>query len=167
MSGKFEDASPLIGLLEKELNEELQKFIDEENQHNHEFNLQLKEIAIAQGHEEGEKEDIENKLQCLQLQIDDYEKQLHLIQQRNSKLIAENEKLNVEIEALQDSKNANFHVNISSSEENANLEYLLAETRSKLARSQQQSEDQALARELAEKEMVHERILRLHAEKGA
>ena len=166
MSGKSDDTSPLISLLEKELNEELQKFIDEENQHNHEFDLQLKEIAIAQGHEDGEKEDIEDKLQSLQSQLDDYEKQLYNIQQRNAQLIEENNKLNSEIEALQDSKSANVTTKISSSEENANLEYLLAETRSKLARAQQQSEDQAVARELAEKEMVHERILRLHAEKG-
>jgi AmiR/NasT family two-component response regulator len=45
------------------------------------------------------------------------------------------------------------------------LEYKLGEARSKLARTQQSLEDQILARELVEKELEKERLMRMHSEK--
>ena len=148
--------------LEKELNEELEIFLNEEKKHDNEFQTQIKEIAILQGYEDGENEDIENKLQSLKIQIEDYDKRLADLQNENHRLLKE-------IETLKDSQNNinTYNANlVTTGEENLNLEYMLAETRSKLARAQQAQEDQALARELAEKEMMHEKILRLHAEKG-
>jgi uncharacterized coiled-coil protein SlyX len=131
-----------------------------------------------------EKEELQDKLRLLLTKTEDFDTQLMTLHAENQDLytrymlvIRENERLKQE---LNDVKNFNLDnqssppgvesgaqdgQNFRSEQEFQELEFKLAETRSKLARYQQNVEDLTLARDYTLKELDRERMTRIHIEK--
>ncbi len=130
-----------------------------------------------------EKEELHDKLQLLLSKTEEYDRQfLELnkinfeLKSRNEQYQRENERLLHYIQELEENqKNNNQNSNNSSptnnglkqrtEEEFRQLEFKLAETRSKLARTQQAYDDLSLAKDSALIELEKERMIRLHVEK--
>lgn len=141
-----------------------------------------------------EKEEMHDKLQLLLSKTEDYDAKLlemnkmNLeLKSRNDQYQRENERLLHYIKELEENqqKNSNQNGTITSStalvstgnprnnengkqrteEEFRQLEFKLAETRSKLARTQQAYEDLSLAKDSALIELEKERMIRIHAER--
>lgn len=133
--------------------------------------LNVFELAAA----EGEKEALHDRLQTLLARSEDFDSQqaaLRDLTMRNEELLRENtmlkkfredfiEEFNARQQTLQSSAAESAHTE----EKYKDLEFRLAETRSKLARAQQAQDDHLLARELAEKRLEQEKTARTHAEK--
>lgn len=119
---------------------------------------------------EGEKEILEDRLHELLSKTDEYNCKLIALTHtnvdlvsRNDKLTKENEDLKSQLAALQKLKT---DVDTSNSEERFRIvEFKLAETKSRLARTQQTFDDLSLAKDYALKELEQERLMRIHAEK--
>jgi len=124
---------------------------------------------------EGEKEALHDRLATLLARSEDFDSQqasLRELASRNEELLRENavlRKFREEyIEQQQSAADAVASRSKSSEdleERYKELEFTLAETRSKLARAQQAQDDHLLARELAEKRLEQEKVGRSHAEK--
>ena len=124
---------------------------------------------------EGEKEALHDRLQTLLARSEDFDSQqaaLRDLTMRNEELLRENAMLRKFREDFIEEFNARQQSLQSSATESANLEdkykdleFRLAETRSKLARAQQAQDDHLLARELAEKRLEQENVRRSHAER--
>jgi len=124
---------------------------------------------------EGEKEALHDRLATLLARSEDFESQqasLRELASRNEELLRENAVLRKFREDYieQQQSAADVAATRSKSSEDLEerykeLEFTLAETRSKLARAQQAQDDHLLARELAEKRLDQEKVGRSHAEK--
>jgi hypothetical protein len=125
---------------------------------------------------EGEKEALHDRLATLLARSEDFESQqasLRELASRNEELLRENavlRKFREDYIEQQQSAADDVAATRSKSSEDLEerykeLEFTLAETRSKLARAQQAQDDHLLARELAEKRLDQEKVGRSHAEK--
>lgn len=131
----------------------------------------LFEIAAA----EGEKEALHDRLQTLLARSEDFESQQSVLREltlRNEELLRENgilrkfrEDYISDFNSRQYSLQAPDTAMPDLEEKYKDLEFKLAEARSKLARAQQAQDDHLLARELAEKRLEQEKLGRSHAEK--
>lgn len=133
------------------------------------------ELAAA----ESEKEELEDKLKILLSKTEDFDWQLRQLSEENIALRSANEHLhqeNLQLKAIvaeyeqQAGRIRADHDNEPSAgsldiEDLRLVEFKLAETRSKLARSQQLYEDLFMAKEQALRELEQERITRIHVEK--
>jgi hypothetical protein len=133
--------------------------------------LSAYELAAA----ESEKEELQDKLRVLLSKTEDFDQQLRNLTTENFALRSANEHLYYENEQLKLSPTDYDHShqqNLAGDgaesidiEEFRLLEFKLAETRSKLAKSQQLYEDLYMAKEQALRELDQERLTRIHAEK--
>jgi septal ring factor EnvC (AmiA/AmiB activator) len=139
----------------------------------------LSQSAFELAEAEIEKEELHDKLQFLLSKTEDYDRQLldvtnlnFELKSRNEQFQRENERLLqriAELETLNSSKSVHPFEKQSSSlrsdGEFRELEFKLAETRSKLARTQQAYDDLSLAKDSALIELEKERMIRVHVEK--
>lgn len=127
---------------------------------------------------ESEKEELQDKLRLLTFKNEEYDRQLLELHQSNLELKSVNGKLNRENESLLQRikvlEEAEIRLSKASSNDAAEknfeqqliqMEFKLAETRAKLARSEQHLEDQLLAKDLILKEYEKEKNARVHVEK--
>lgn len=129
------------------------------------------ELAAA----ESEKEELQDRLRVLLSKTEDYDQHLRALHEENLALRSANEQLFQENQQLNQSLASHEQHRQQQRPESAGeevdiedfrlLEFKLAETRSKLARTQQLYEDLHLAKEHALREMEQERISRVHVEK--
>eukprot|EP01039_Chlorochromonas_danica_P001301 gene1301-1420_t len=135
--------------------------------------LSAYELAVA----ESEKEELQDRLRVLLSKTEDFDQQLRdltaenlALRCANDQLYHENQHLKLslsEYEKIHQSNglsggSATQHIEL---EDFRLLEFKLAETRSKLARTQQLNEDLHLAKEQALRELDQERLTRIHIEK--
>jgi chromosome segregation ATPase len=139
----------------------------------------LSQSAFELAEAEIEKEELHDKLQFLLSKTEDYDRQLldvtnlnFELKSRNEQFQRENERLLqriAELETLHKSKSVHSlekqPISLRSETEFRELEFKLAETRSKLARTQQAYDDLSLAKDSALIELEKERMIRLHVEK--
>ena len=110
--------------------------------------------------------DLLDKLNTLLRESDEFQQQMNIIQSNLLALSTQNEELLIENAMLKDTLSMSPMTPKDPSEDAyRELEYKLAETRSRLARLQQSQEDQLLAREVVEKELEMEKSRRISAEK--
>lgn len=135
-----------------------------------------KNISFEEVEADIEKEQLHDKLQILLSRTDDYDKQIleltrinFELKSRNEQLQRENERLLHRISDLEQNHQlvqaTTVHNGCSNNEDFRQMEFKLAETRSKLARSQQAYDDLILAKDSALLELEKERMIRLHIEK--
>jgi hypothetical protein len=120
---------------------------------------------------EGEKEQLEDRLHELLFKTEDYDAKLLELTQRNLDLIAENEKLfydnkilNEQITDLNLAKPDSAKCNVRN-EDFRDMEFKLAETRSKLARTLHALDDLTLIKDFSLKQLEQEKLARIHVEK--
>jgi len=126
--------------------------------------------VFEQAAAEGEREALHDRLQTLLARSEDYEVQqasMRDLARRNEELMRENAVLRRSRDESIEKQKASAEVAANSDLEERfkDLEFKLAEARSKLARAQQSQDDHLLARELAEKRLEQEKLSRSHAEK--
>lgn len=135
-----------------------------------------KNVSYEEVEADIEKEQLHDKLQMLLSRTDDYDKQIleltrinFELKSRNEQLQRENERLLHRISDLEQNQLTNNLAQSTSNSHNnedfRHMEFKLAETRSKLARSQQAYDDLILAKDSALLELEKERMIRLHIEK--
>jgi hypothetical protein len=120
-----------------------------------------------------EKEELHDKLQAVLSQAEDHSKQIMQLTGVNMELKSRNDQLQRETERLlqriadleQNQAPVDSPRSHRTEEEFRQVEFKLAETRSKLARSQQAFDDLVLAKDSALLELEKERMIRLHIEK--
>lgn len=140
--------------------------------------LSAYELAVA----ESEKEELQDRLRVLLSKTEDFDQQLRdltaenlALRCANDQLYHENRHLKLsltEYEKIQQQQhfqsnglNGGTAIQHIELEDFRLLEFKLAETRSKLARTQQLNEDLHLAKEQALRELDQERLTRIHIEK--
>ena len=175
--------------LEIEFNKELELFLQEESNHNLEFATSLEQTNLAdnsishkreiESDYEGEEFPNDNinmlaqEYNAQKLKFDGYVEKnnsltlinIDLQNKLNELAIQYNNLLNSNAKIPNNSTTANDN-NSNNTTINKELEYQLAEARNKLSRLQHTLDDSLLAREVVEKELLHERVQRMHAEKG-
>jgi hypothetical protein len=124
---------------------------------------------------EGEKEQLEDRLHELLSKTEEFDGKLLELTQRNLDLTAENEKLSCENIILNEQitkLTSVFKYKIPNSfkcdlneEDFREMEFKLAETRSKLARTLQTYDDLTLMKDFALKQLEQEKLARIHVEK--
>lgn len=119
---------------------------------------------------EGEKEILEDRLHELLSRTDEYNSQLISLTNTNVDLVSKNEKLTKENDELKAQLVALQKLKIDTESNNTEerfrlVEFKLAETKSRLARTLQTFDDLTLAKDFALKELEQERLMRIHAEK--
>lgn len=149
------------------------------------FSLTAYELAEA----ESEREELQDKLRLLLSKTEEYDQNLAVITKENQEIKAltnqlskENESLRKQLEDIRKQQQVNNNENndnsnqskiskselggnVTSNKEFQDLEFKLAETKSKLARMQQAYEDLQIAKELALQELEQEKLARMHIEK--
>lgn len=131
--------------------------------------LSAYELAVA----EGEKEELEDRLHELLSKTEEYDSKLLQLNHANIDLVSQNSRLALENsmlrlqleEALCQQSSAARPSGQHTEKEYQEMEYRLAETRSKLARALQTFDDLSLAKDFAVKQLEQERLARVHVEK--
>ena len=127
--------------------------------------------VFEQAAAEGEREALQDRLQTLLARSEDFELQQVSMRElvlRNEELMRENSLLRKFRDDYGEEQKANAPIAVGKSDPDESfkdLEFRLAEARSKLARALQSQDDHLLARELAEKRLDQEKLARSHAEK--
>ena len=180
--------------LEIEFNKELELFLQEESNHNLEFATSLEQTNLTdnsishkreiESDNEGEEFPNDNinmlaeEYNAQKLKFDAYVEKnnsltlinIDLQNKLNELTIQYNNLINNNNNISSNSTTTTTDNNSSSNSNNTiinkELEYQLAEARNKLSRLQHTLDDTLLAREVVEKELLHERVQRMHAEKG-
>ena len=181
--------------LEIEFNKELELFLQEESNHNLEFATSLEQTNLIdnsishkreiESDNEGEEFPNDNinilaeEYNAQKLKFDAYVEKNNSLTLINIDLQNKLNELTIQYNNLLNNNNntkiPNNSTTATTNDNNSNsnntiinkeLEYLLAEARNKLSRLQHTLDDTLLAREVVEKELLHERVQRMHAEKG-
>ena len=127
--------------------------------------------VFEQAAAEGEREALQDRLQTLLARSEDFELQQVSMRElvlRNEELMRENSLLRKFRDDYGEEQKANAPTAVGKSDPDESfkdLEFRLAEARSKLARALQSQDDHLLAREMAEKRLDQEKLARSHAEK--
>ena len=181
--------------LEIEFNKELELFLQEESNHNLEFATSLEQTNLTdnsishkreiESDNEGEEFPNDNinmlaeEYNAQKLKFDAYVGKNNSLTLINIDLQNKLNELTIQYNNLLNNNNntkiPNNSTTATTNDNNSNsnntiinkeLEYQLAEARNKLSRLQHTLDDTLLAREVVEKELLHERVQRMHAEKG-
>eukprot|EP01038_Epipyxis_sp_PR26KG_P006943 gene6943-9497_t len=146
-----------------------------DGKHSQRSSLSVFELAAA----EGEKEELQDKLQILLAKTEEVDGKLLELNKNNAELVSKNNLLIKENDELHQKlieldfqnslsakiKKDNNPDTLHSEIEYRQVEFRLAETRARLARCLQSCEDISLAKDAAIRELEQERIARIHAEK--
>eukprot|EP01035_Chromulina_nebulosa_P020148 gene20148-26159_t len=145
------DIDNLVSELQLELDQLEKVFQSDCEIYNEQNSTSLRLAAFQEAERDGEKEELEDKLQLLLFQTEDFHKQMSSIQSNLLDITRKNEELEADNNMLQIEYKA--------------LEYKLAETKSKLARLQSVQDDYFITKDLLERELNIEKSKRLIAEK--
>jgi hypothetical protein len=173
MSDPYIDA---ISDLEQKLSEELDLFIADESNHTETFLTKLNEFELARV--DSETEATFDKLQVLMLQCSEFKKQIEILERERSNLLSENSTLKSEVayfKKVNHNNNPDIGFGIqnspgspttTTSSSSTDLQQV-ADLQARLERAKQAQSDHQLARSVAEKELLQERMRRMRCEKGS
>lgn len=154
-----------INELEQQLSKELDSFIKDESNHTESFLTKLN--AFENAKIDSETEATFDKLQVLMLQCSDFKKQIELLERERSIFVTENNALKNEVALLKTTdKSVSDHDDIIFGSTSSSNESQVLDLQSRLNRALTAQADHQLARSVAEKELVQERIRRMRSEKG-
>ena len=160
-----------ISDLEQQLSEELDNFIKDESNHTETFLTKLNEFELARV--DSETEATIDKLQVLMLQCSEFKKQIEQLERERFNLVSENSTLKSEVAYFKKIMNTDNNITAQNSPGSPTSSHpssidlqQLADMQARLDRAKQAQSDHQLARSVAEKELLQERMRRLRSEKG-